>query len=183
MRSGRSRLRRAAAPRGGPSKADLRRGAVRPRPALLFSLCYGAGLATGLLRFGNPLAAIVPLGVALATRRPLPMLLAAAATLGRACGERARLAHASRSAARVPPAARSRLVVRLAEPVRSDGGRVLVEPLGARCRGEVFARWPPGTASAAGLESRVEATWIPRRGPAGRADGTLVVHGADAPTG
>ena len=73
--------------------------------------------------------------------------------------------------------------MRLSEPVGSEGGRVLVEPLGARCSGEVSARWPQGTPSAAGLESRVEATWIPRAGPAGRADGTLVVHGADAPTG
>jgi len=155
---------------------------VRPRPALLFSLSYGAGLATGLLRFGSPLGAAVPLGVALAVRRPLPTLLAAAAMLGRASGELARLADGVRCAARLPPG-RSRLVVRLSEPVGSDGGRVLVEPLGARCSGDVSARWPQGAPSAAGLESRVEATWIQRRGPAGRADGTLVVHGADVPTG
>jgi competence protein ComEC len=35
----------------------------------------------------------------------------------------------------------------------------------------------------AGLTARVEALWLPRPGPGGRADGTLVVSGADAATG
>jgi competence protein ComEC len=73
--------------------------------------------------------------------------------------------------------------VRLVEPVGADGGRVQVEPLGCGCSGEVEARWPSGTASDAGLDSRVEATWTPRSGPAGRADGILIVRGADPPTG
>ena len=54
-RCGRSRSRRAAA-RAGRLPADRRPVAVKPRPALLFTLCYGAGLATGLLHFGAPLA-------------------------------------------------------------------------------------------------------------------------------
>ena len=32
---------------------------MRPRPALLFTLAYGAGLATGLLRFGNPIGVLL----------------------------------------------------------------------------------------------------------------------------
>jgi hypothetical protein len=81
------------------------------------------------------------------------------------------MADGARCAARLP-AGRSRLTVRLVEPVGAEGGRVQVEPLGGGCSGEVAARWPSGTPSDAGLQSRVEATWIPRAGRAGRATGS-----------
>lgn len=155
---------------------------MTPRPALLFSLCYGAGLATGLLHFGGPLGAAVVLAAGFTMRSPLVPVLGSAAALGRASAELALMADGARCAARLP-AGRSRLTVRLAEPVGIDGGRVQVEPLRAGCRGEVSARWPAGTPAGAGLDSRVEATWVPRPGPGGRADGTLVVKGADPPTG
>ncbi len=155
---------------------------MTPRPALLFTLCYGAGLATGLLRFGTPLGAIPIVGAAILVKRPLPILLATATAFGRASGELARAAEGERCTARLPPG-RWRLSVRLAEPVTNAGGRVQLEPLGARCSGEVAGRWPPGTAAAAGLTGRVEATWIPRSGTAGRPGGMLVVQGADRPTG
>jgi competence protein ComEC len=155
---------------------------VKPRPALLFVLSYGAGLATGLLRFGSPLGAAMLLAAAILAGRPLFPLLAAAAAFGRASGELAWVADGARCAARLP-AGRSRLTVRLVEPVGAEGGRVQVEPLGGGCSGEVAARWPSGTPSDAGLQSRVEATWIPRAGRAGRADGILIVQGADPPGG
>lgn len=155
---------------------------MTPRPALLFTLCYGAGLATGLLRFGTPLAAIPILGAAVLGGRPLPVLLAAAASLGRASGELARVAESERCPARLR-AGRLRLTVRLAEPVAVEGGRVQVEPVGAGCTGGVAARWPAGAAVAAGVTSRVEGTWIPRPGTAGRPGGMLVVRGAGPPRG
>ena len=155
---------------------------MKPRPALLFTLCYGAGLATGLLHFGTPLGAILVLGAAIAHRRPLPLLLAAATTLGRAGGELAGLAERDRCAARLE-AGRVRLRVRVEEPVAVEGGRVQVRPVNARCTGELAARWPAGVPMAAGRTSRVEGRWIPRPGAAGRAEGILVVTGAGPPEG
>ena len=155
---------------------------MKPRPALLFTLCYGAGLATGLLHFGTPVGVILLFGAAIAGGRPLPLLLAAAGTLGRASGELARVAERDRCAARLE-AGRARLTVRLAEPEAIEGGRMQVQPVNARCTGEVAARWPAGVPAAAGLTSRVEGRWIPRPGMAGRADGLLVVTGAGPPEG
>ena len=42
---------------------------MKPRPPLLFTLAYGAGLATGLWHFGTPLVALPLLGAALAGRQ------------------------------------------------------------------------------------------------------------------
>ncbi|HET7470996.1 MAG TPA: DNA internalization-related competence protein ComEC/Rec2 [Gemmatimonadales bacterium] len=157
---------------------------MRPRPALLFTLAYGAGLATGLLRFGSPVGVILLLVAAAAALRqqPFAVLLAGAVALGRAGAELARVAEQRQCAARLP-AGNLRLTVRLVEPVSALGGRAEVEPLGASCRGAVGARWPAGAASPAGFQHRVEAIWLPRAGIAGRPGGTLVVRGADPPTG
>ena len=157
---------------------------MKARPALLFTLAYGAGLATGLLRFGSPVGVgLFLLAAAAALRqRPLAILLAGAAGLGRASGELAWVAEQSQCTARLP-AGSLRLTVRLVEPIGPTGGRAEVEPLGASCRGQVGARWPAGSASAAGLDHRVEAAWVPRAGSAGRPGGTLVVRGADPATG
>ena len=157
---------------------------MKPRPALMFTFAYGAGLATGLLRFGSPAGAVLLLmAVALAGRQqPLAVLLAGAAALGRGSGELAWVAERSQCAARLP-AGNLRLTVRLVEPVGRLGGRAQVEPLGASCRGEVGARWPAGAAAAAGFDHRVDAIWVPRVGTAGRPGGTLVVRGVDPATG
>jgi competence protein ComEC len=155
---------------------------VKVRPALLVTAGYEAGLATGLLHFGSPLSAVAVLLAALTARRPPVLLVAAALTLGRAGGELARLADHDSCAARLP-AGRVQLVVRLVEPVGAEGGAVQIGPLAAGCRGEVAARWPRGSAAAAGLRSRVEGFWLPRAGAGGRAGGTLVVRGVDPPTG
>jgi competence protein ComEC len=150
---------------------------VRSRPALLFTLCYGAGLATGLLRFGGPVGTLAVLGVVAATRQPAAVLFGAAATLGRLSGELARVAEAGRCTSRLP-AGRVRLTVRVLEPVDAEGGRVQVAPVGAGCEGDVGARWPAGVPIAAGHTSRIEGAWVPRPGPGGRPDGMLVVSGA-----
>jgi competence protein ComEC len=155
---------------------------VRARPALGFTLCYGAGLATGLLRIGSPVGVILLLGAGLLSRQPAALLFAGAATLGRLIGELAWSADAGRCAARLP-AGRVRLTVRLLEPAVPEGGRVQVAPVGAGCAGDVATRWPAGAPMGAGRSSRVEGAWVPRPGPAGRAGGLLVVTGAGPPEG
>jgi competence protein ComEC len=155
---------------------------VRARPALLVTAGYEAGLATGLLHFGSPLGGAVVLLGALFVRRQLPILIAAALVLGRAGGELARLADRDSCAARLPPG-RVQLVVQLMEPVGPEGGRIEVVPVNARCRGEVRASWPRGSAAAAGVHCQVEGFWIPRPGTGGRAGGTLAVRGTDPPRG
>jgi competence protein ComEC len=150
---------------------------VTPRPALLFTLCYGAGLATGLLHFGGLLGTILLPAAAMVAGRSRALLLAAGVLLGRGSGELARIAERDRCAARLE-AGRVRLTVRLAEPVTAEGGRVQVEPVGAECAGALDARWPSGVPVAAGYHSRVEGRWIPRPGLGGRPGGVLVVSGA-----
>ncbi len=153
---------------------------MTPRPAILLTLAYGAGLATGLLHFGAPVGALLVLvaaaGIAAALGGVLPFLLLVAATVGRASGELAWVVDAGSCAARLP-AGRVRLVVRLHEPVPLEGGRLEVTPIGAGCSGAVAARWPAGDPRPAGVTSRIEGTWIPRPGTAGRAGGILAVGG------
>jgi competence protein ComEC len=154
---------------------------VTPRPAILLTLAYGAGLTTGLLRFGGPAgAALVLVSIvawAAVRRWPVPLLLAAAALLGRGSGELAWVAEAGTCAARLP-AGSLRLAVRLREPAPLEGGRLDVTLVRAGCRGTVAARWPANDARPAGITAKVEATWVPRPGIAGRAGGILVVRGA-----
>src|SRR5947207_9141556 len=116
MACARSRWPRAAAPRDARSRADPPRAAVKPRPALLFVLSYGAGLATGLLRFGSPLSAVMLLAAGFVVRQPIFLLLVTATALGRAAGELAWVTDGARCAALLPPG-RSRLTVRLVDPV------------------------------------------------------------------
>ncbi|HEX7786731.1 MAG TPA: hypothetical protein VF653_10965, partial [Methylomirabilota bacterium] len=60
---------------------------MRPRPAILFTAAYGAGLATGLLHFGGPLGvAGMALGMVLAGGRGA-LVTAGAAVAGRIQGE------------------------------------------------------------------------------------------------
>ncbi len=154
---------------------------MTPRPAILLTLAYGAGLATGLLHFGSPGGAFLVLGAGLAwaaaTRRPVPFLLAAAACLGRGSSELAWMTDRATCAARLP-AGRLTLTVRLLEPAPVEGGRLDLRPVAAGCGGPVAARWPGGDPRPAGTVTRVAAAWVPRPGTAGRAGGLLVVGGA-----
>jgi competence protein ComEC len=148
---------------------------VRLRPPILFTMAYGAGLATGLLHFGAPHWVVgISLMLGLCSRRSLTSVLCAALVLGRLSGEIAWIEEGRSCAARLP-AGLLRLSLRLLEPAEPDGGRLEVEPLGANCRGAVSARWPQGRASEAGLSVEVGARWIARPGRSGRPDGTLVV--------
>lgn len=149
---------------------------MRLRPPVLFTAVYGAGLATGLLHFGNPVGVtLVGLAVALVVRRPLASLLAAAIVLGRASGELAWMHESGSCAARLP-AGRLRLSVRLLEPAAPGGGAVRLSLLETGCHGSVGARWPAHPVLPAGAEARVVGRWIPRAGTAGRPSGTLLVN-------
>ncbi|HUR94175.1 MAG TPA: DNA internalization-related competence protein ComEC/Rec2 [Gemmatimonadales bacterium] len=153
---------------------------MTPRPAVLFTLSYGAGLATGLLHFGNTLGTIAMLAAALLSGRPIVVLFTAAAMLGRASAELALVSEAERCAVRLQPGG-IRLTVRLTEPVGPEGGRAQVTIVDGNCTGDLAVRWPSGSPAPAGAISRVDAIWIPRAGPAGRAGGMLVVRGVDPP--
>jgi competence protein ComEC len=147
---------------------------VRPRASILFTLSYGAGLATGLLHFGSPLGVAVLLVAAWFLRGPLPILLVAAAAGGQVAGALAGEGERIRCPARLPPG-RIRLTVELLEPAPLEGGRLMLRPLGAGCTGAVGGRWPRGRPVAAGLSGSVVATWTPAPGPGGRPGGTLAV--------
>jgi competence protein ComEC len=154
---------------------------MRLRPPILFTLVYGAGLATGLARFSEPgdtiLSAAVCATAFILRRRPLVALLAAAALFGRLSGAIAWWREGDRCAARLP-AAEMRLTVRTLEPADLAGGLMSVQPLRAACVDAVTARWPRGRAIAAGREVEVTSRWVPRRGPLGRPSGMLVVRTA-----
>jgi competence protein ComEC len=148
---------------------------VAPRPAILFTAAYWAGLAPGLLRFGAP-GGVATLALALGLAwRPVGLLAGGGLLAGRVGGELAAALDRERCAARLP-AQRFRLRVRLSEPADSTGGRVTVRP-DAGCRGEVPARWPRGRPARAGDLWEVSGRWVPRPGIGGRPGGTLVVTG------
>ncbi|HYC30701.1 MAG TPA: hypothetical protein VEB59_00345, partial [Gemmatimonadales bacterium] len=60
---------------------------MRPRSPVLVTLAYGAGLATGLLRFGAPGAATLALGAVAVAVPARFRIVAAAAAGGRVIGE------------------------------------------------------------------------------------------------
>ena len=148
---------------------------MRMRPAILFTIAYGAGLATGLLHFGGPVGVVgVTLAATLLARKPLFTLLIAAALLGRLSGELAWLREADQCAARLP-AGRLAFSARLLEPADSTGGFLAVQPVNAGCSGPVVSRWPSGHPTDAGLVVEVIGQWVPRPGAARRPSGTFLV--------
>jgi competence protein ComEC len=162
----------AAAGRGrqGPPSASA---AVTPRPAILFTVAYWAGLSTGLLHFGAPLG-VTLLAIALGlTARPVGFVAGGGLLAGRLGGELAAALEREQCAARLP-AGRIRMTVAVVEPVDAAGGRTTVAPL-AGCRGPIVARWPRGHPVGAGSRATVVARWLPREGFGGRPSGTLVV--------
>ena len=156
---------------------------MRPRPALLFTLCYGAGLATGLLRFGVRSGVVLPvLGRSPRAAAPCRLLR------GRGClagspERRAGLDRGSEHAAPhgCPPAGYD-LPVRLDEPVMLTGGRVAgARRCAAGCHGTVSARWPARRAVAAGPTAGRGHAGFRAPGAGGRPGGTLVVSAAADP--
>ncbi|HEX6105216.1 MAG TPA: DNA internalization-related competence protein ComEC/Rec2 [Gemmatimonadales bacterium] len=146
-----------------------------PRPPILFTLAYWAGLVTGLLHFGTPVGgAVILLALAL-SGRPAMLLLAAAAAAGRMSGELTHAVERTTCPATLPQG-RLALRVRIEEPVDGAGARIEVRPLAARCGGRVLAQWPRGHPVSAGAETRVVGTWTFRAGSGGRPGGLLVVR-------
>jgi competence protein ComEC len=147
---------------------------MRLRAPILFTVAYGAGLATGLLHFDATIGgALVVVLAGWWSRRQLVTLLACAVILGNISGRIAWSAEATRCATKLPPGGLKMSVTTL-EPVDTLGGRTLVHPL-IGCGGPVAAMWPPHQAVNAGREVRVVARWIPRAGIAGRPAGTLAI--------
>ncbi len=138
---------------------------------------YGAGLATGLARFGDPFL-VLPLLLLPVLRRPGSLLALAClgAAVGRVGGEAVRIAETGTCRARLPAGAME-LVVRARDPV-AEGGRGDVGLVSVRCHGAVATHWPAGHRTGAGEQWTVRARWVVRPGPLGRPGGTLVVREA-----
>lgn len=152
---------------------------MKPRPPILLTVAYGAGLATGLLHVGTPAAvAAVSLGLAL-SGQPLARLIGTGAVLGRLGGELAWMTEASACTRRLPERP-LRLRIRVLEPSDGSGGRIAILPLRAGCTGKVVARWPRRFPAKAGAEFSVIGSWVPRAGRGGRPGGSLMVVEARA---
>lgn len=149
------------------------------RPPMLFTAAFGAGLATGLLRFWAPVFAAVAL-VALAwacRRRPLLPLCLGAAGIGAVHAELAHRRDRGSCTARLPPA-ELELTVELEEPADRAGGMLPLRLIGAGCTGAVRARWPRHIPQAAGTVLVVTARWVSQPHWSGRSGGTLLVSRA-----
>ena len=155
---------------------------MRIRAPILFTLAYGAGLATGLLHFEATIGgALVVLVGGWVTRRPSITLLAVAVLLGHASAGIAWLEESKQCVTRVPPGTLTMSITML-EPVDSSGGRTSVHPL-IGCSGPVLAMWPRHQALNAGIVVAVVARWIPRTGVAGRPAGTLMISRVGSTSG
>lgn len=142
---------------------------MKPRPVILFTLAFGAGLATGLARFPGPPTAVALTGLAVVLGGDAALIPLGGA-LGLAQGVVARRAAANSCAARLRPG-RVTVSVRLLEPGRA--GIVEAEPLGTPCRGAILVRWPESRPRRAGSRVEIEGKWIPRERFGNRPDGIL----------
>ncbi|MFN8651149.1 MAG: DNA internalization-related competence protein ComEC/Rec2 [Gemmatimonadales bacterium] len=148
---------------------------MTPRPAPILLLTFGAGLATGLARFQEPLGVgAVLLLAAWFGRRGGLGFGSAAALLGLVLGAVVRQAEDGSCAARFP-AGTVRVEARLLEPVLPDARLARAAVRGRGCEGEVLTRWPRGATVEAGTLAALEGKWLPRPGPVGRSDGLLMV--------
>ena len=143
-----------------------------PSGALLLLLAYGAGLATGLVRFSDPRLVITVLVIAIYILRRGAGALVALAVLGGTLAAMAELdARPMRCTARLL-LGESRLVLRLVDPGQGSGRAELP----GRCRGTVMVRWPRNQSPRAGETVAVTARWLPRQRALGFGDGLLVVR-------
>lgn len=152
---------------------DEARRLTAPAGALLVGGAYGAGLATGLARFPDPVCvAVVAFVVAIwRPRAPVwPTMLALAA--GIVVGDAVRR-HERTSCAASLPLGEQTFRLRALEP-GSGSGRVMV--LGQGCHGAVSARWPSTAEVPAGSEARVRGRWLPRPRALGAPHGLLLVR-------
>jgi competence protein ComEC len=144
-------------------------------------LGYGAGLATGLAHFGDPLLLIPLLFVPGLLAGPLVGAFAMGAAAGRLGGEAAHILERRSCRARLP-AGPIALTLRVHDP-QDVGGRGEARPVGAGCSGAIEVHWPAGSRLVAGATWRVRGRWIPRQAALGRARGLLVVRDAAAVPG
>ncbi|MGH7590339.1 MAG: ComEC/Rec2 family competence protein, partial [Gemmatimonadales bacterium] len=149
---------------------------MRAAPAVVLALGYGAGLATGLLRWGDPASALLLLGVLAALARsghPTLTLALLAMGAGRIAAWGAWQVEPGRCAASLRAGE-----VRLSGVPRDPAGElapVRFQVIGG-CTGDILVRWPSGAAAAVGERVSVEGRWIPRAdGPARRPGGALIV--------
>ena len=150
---------------------------MKPPWAVLIPMAYGAGLATGLARFGAPSVAlaVVLLGLVSWHARPAAPLLAGIASIGILCGVTARAVNAGGCPAQLVDG-RVTLEATLREPI-SAGGMASISLRGLRCRGDVTARFPSTMTAEAGTRVRLEGTWRRDLPGPGRARGLLRVSG------
>ncbi len=129
------------------------------RPLIPVTCSFGAGLATGLLRFGAPLLVYSLLATAaVAGRRSTVGWLALIALVGRLLGGVLHQAEHEQCATRLPEA-RLEFAARVLEPVDSTGGMTRLAPVNTGCRGTTAARWPPARPVHAGSDVRVRGRW------------------------
>jgi competence protein ComEC len=145
------------------------------KPAVLLLFAYGAGLATGLSRFGATLPVVLVLGLMAVICRQHPVAVwLVAGLLGRGNAEVVLRAEQQSCEAQLPRRVIT-LQGRVLDPVHPGAVLGRVQPLGLRCRGAIEARWPKDAVVPAGSRVQVEGRWIerPDRGP--RIGGLLLV--------
>ena len=127
-------------------------------PAVLLLLCYGAGLATGLLRFLGPEVPALGVGILLLVRRRGVAIWVWAFLLGQAAAVIGMARERSECAGRLRPGPVA-VDARATEPVEPDQllGQVMLD---ATCPGSIAVRWPEGSRVAAGTRGRIEGRWI-----------------------
>jgi competence protein ComEC len=150
---------------------------MRPAPAVALAAGYGAGLATGLLRFGDPVGAVWLLGVlAVAAWRRYSgvAVVCAAAAIGRGAGAVAWRAESARCAAALRPGEVRVVIVPRDPPTLDAPARAWLD---AGCRDDILVRWPGAAHAGAGERVRVTGRWVARLdGPAGRPGGVLIAR-------
>jgi competence protein ComEC len=150
-------------------------GGIVNQPAVLLLVVYGAGLATGLLRFGDWRLVAVALPVLVLCRRRPAVLWGVVALVG--WGEGAWVARQESGQCAVAlKAGNVAAEARLVEPVTPDSPVARLALSTMPCRGPVDARWPQGTEESAGSLLRVRGRWIPRPDQGGRAGGILLIR-------
>jgi ComEC/Rec2-related protein len=141
--------------------------------SLQLALALGAGLATGLAHFPDPVSiAIATVSAAWLSRQWSHAFLAVAIVLAIAWGAALRRGGAQ-SCANLLPLGEHTLQLRLVDPAHGTARAV---PLGVACDGVVRTRWPSNHRVAAGVTATVVARWLPRSGFLGRPQGTLLVR-------
>lgn len=156
---------------------ESRSGLVKVRPVIPVLLSYWAGLATGLLRFGDTVPVILACALVMFLRQGrIAMLVAGALALGR-MGAEVSLWYGESSCSNRLPAGSFLIAARLHDPAGTETGILEITPLAAGCHGRVRARWPGNNEGAAGSEWKVSGRWLPP-GPSGRS-GILIVSRAE----